>query len=153
MNTLRIAGVALAIVASVVLVSGTLGVSSTTADRGVSVSVGEDQSALLGYDATDNSNVAANDTIDILTVSNHFGQPISVTDIELTSGQNISLNPKALPANIGPGENASVMASIDQCTSPTEEVSVTVTVSGDGVKVELSETAARSFEVSCAAEN
>jgi hypothetical protein len=157
MNTLRIAGIALAIVASVVLVAGTLGVSSTTADRAVSVSVADDQNAFVGYDATDNDNVTTGDHIEILDIANRFEQPINVTDVNLDSGPNVSLSPNQLPEDIGPGDEAPVTASVEECTAPaTEDISVTITVAGDGVRVELSsgsETVARSVEVSCAEEN
>ena len=51
MRTLRAASIVLAFVAATALVLGTAGFSAMSADRGLGVSIGDDESAFLGYDA------------------------------------------------------------------------------------------------------
>lgn len=157
MNTLRTAGLGLAIVASLLLVSGTLGFTSTTADRGVSVNVANDENAFVGYESEDKTDVNPNTSqISVISVENRFEQSINVTDVELSSdNEKISLSPESreeLPENIETGDTGEVEAAVDCTPSEEAEVSVTVTVSGDSIDVVLSdgsETVERSFTVSC----
>ncbi|WP_436903001.1 hypothetical protein [Halovenus halobia] len=116
------------------------------------MSVADDKNALVGYGAV-NPDATPKATIDIITVTNRFKQPINVTAIELNSGEGVSLTPTDLPEDITPGTTGTVSASVEQCTpSTTPEVSVTITVAGHGISVTLSdggETVERSFSVNC----
>lgn len=157
MNTLRTAGLGLAIVASLLLVSGTLGFTSTTADRDVSVAVVEDDKAFVGYEVEKDHrrlNASEDDEVELVEIENRLGQEVNVTDVVLDSHGGVEFGEVEKP-QIDPGHEAELTADLEQCTSDSEtEVSVTVTVEGDSVEATLfgdsdSETVGRSFTVTC----
>ncbi len=157
MNTVRLLSIGLAVAAGLLLVSGSLGFSSTTADRAISVDVADDESAFIGYNTTDKSEIESGETIEIVDISNRFAQEVEVTDVGIVTDDNdIQFGPPEYPT-ISSGEAGRVRADVTSCRPAAEaEVTATVTVTGDTVSATVegdSETIERSFTVTCAAGN
>lgn len=158
MNTLRLLSLGLAITAALLLVSGSLGFTSTTADRGVSVDVTDDEDAFVGYDTGDESGAQSGTTLTLVDVTNRFDQNVAVSDIEITleSEDSVEFGEVDTPETIAPGESKPVTAELTQCTPDEQtDVAATVTVEGESVEATLfgdsdSETIERSFEIRCA---
>ncbi|QSG06150.1 hypothetical protein [Halapricum desulfuricans] len=112
---------------AVLLVLGTGGFSAMSADRGVSVSVADDEEAYLGYDDT-----CENGTLKV-TITNQFDDRL--TDVSIT----VDGEQKDLP------EDAEIEAAKQWTAtfnvSGTNSRDVTVEASGPGVSVELDRTA------------
>lgn len=159
MNTIRILSLGLAITAALFLVSGTLGFTSTTADRGVSVTVADDEDAFVGYNPTDVRGAREDNEIEIFTIQNRFNQNISVIDVRLHDRQSdVALAVGDLPTDIRPGDPAEVRATLTECQLPpnkTASIETTVEIRGESVEATLfgeseSTTVERSFSISCA---
>jgi hypothetical protein len=157
MNALRTASVGLAIVAGLLVLSGSLAFSSATAERSVSVDVVNDNQAFIGYESNDiqNLNASKTDEVTAVEIENRFSQDVRVTDLTLAStSDSVQLSNPDQP-DIQSGHSESIRATVERCEpGASATVSVTVTVSGDGIKAQLSDGGeTRSFEVSCADEN
>lgn len=79
---------------------GSSGASSVTADRGVALSVAEDQQAVVGFEHTHRQTGYQTGTVDV-TVTNQFSAHIELTTVEITVdnttvdvAENNSLNPR-----------------------------------------------------------
>jgi len=152
MRKLRVASVALLVVASTGLVFGSMGFSSVAADRGVSVAVVDDDNALVGYD-TANQTVTGDEGVELVTVTNKLSSSASVTDVSVAPPNDeseVEVRDIQTPGSIPTGESRTVDAAVDCESGAAETLTVSVTVEADGVTAEISgDTATRSFEVAC----
>ncbi|WP_324661869.1 hypothetical protein [Haloarcula sediminis] len=149
MNVVRALAVA-GIVASLVLVAPQTGAfTSATADRSVSASVTDDESAYLGIQQSPVS-VAGNRSQEavLLTVTNRLPRPLDLS-VHITE-HNPNSGPTVARANgsarLGAGGESTVTAAVT-CGNSTgsETATVTLDASGDGVSM----TANRSVAVDC----
>jgi hypothetical protein len=154
MNVLRTTSLVLALVAAMLLVSGTLGFSSVTADRGTHVNVADDDSAYVGYDTSAIGDVESGDTVDLVDVTNRFteGTDLQVTnaDIEVTSGD-IEISEANLPDTIPVGESRTITGEVSECSpGASATVQVTINVEGTDVQAEVfGDVEYREFEIDC----
>lgn len=151
MRKLRAASVALLVVASTGLLFGSMGFSSVAADRGVSVAVADDDSALVGYDSEDLT-VTDGERVDLVTVENRLASGASVANVSAASSNpEIRVSDFETPT-LGTGDVGAVRAAVDCEPGAETTLTVSVTVEADGVTAAISgDTTTRSFEVSCAA--
>lgn len=156
MNLLRSASVTLAVIAAAVLMFGTVGFGSTTADRGMSVAVVDDDNAYVGYETSD-IEANASDEVSLVEITNRFGSDTAVDvvnvtiDVDGVNASGIVIEPAHLPDSIGPGESGTVTGTVEQCSlGETGTVQVTVEVEGGDVKAEiLGDPEQREFEINC----
>lgn len=152
MNVLRNLSLLLALTAAVMLVSGTLGFSSTAADRGATVEAAGDDDAYVGYDT---STVEAFDDMDVelVTVSNSLRTPLNITDATLESGDSVVDDNLDLPTDIGAGEEGAIEGTISCDTDTETTVTLTIEAETTAVWAELDgDTTKRQFTVECAVE-
>lgn len=150
MSKLKVASVALLVVASTGLLFGSMGFSSVAADRGVSVAVADDDSALVGYD-TDDQTVTGDERLTLVTVTNRLSSSASVTNVTATTADDAVRVSDVSKPTIGTGEKGLVDAAVHCEQGATTTVTVSVTVEADGVTAAISgDTTTRSFTVSCA---
>jgi uncharacterized membrane protein len=140
------------VVLAISLLVGTGGFSSAAADRGVDVTVVDDDSAFLGI--TLESPVLDNgrhDETQLASVQNRFGVPL--TDLEVTVDGDDPQSPKLLPQStpdvdvpdsIAPGESGTIEADI-QCSNaggdgPTEDWQLHISATSDVATVDLTRT-------------
>lgn len=149
MSKLRVASVVVLVVASTGLMFGSMGFSSVAADRGVSVAVADDDSALVGYD-TGTVQVTGNERVDLVTVTNRLSSEASVTNVTVTTGaDDVTVSSVSKPT-LDPGESEAVAADIHCPGNRDVPVTVSVTVEGEGVTAAISgDTTTRSFELDC----
>ena len=154
--------------------------SSAEMERGVTVSVVEDDSAFVGYDnASDpkgHKHVTDDGPIDLVTVENRFANEVnlSVSKFSVTpeSGDYPDIDPDSLklsgkdespddePVDLGPGESVDLGPSESGtirgtvvCNGNSERaaVAVTIRVEGGGVSAEVfGDTETRQFDIICA---
>lgn len=163
MNKLRILSVGLAITAAFVLVSGSLGFTSTAVDRGVSVAVADDSQAFVGYESNKDLgglNATEDHEVELVQIENRLGQDVHVTEVILESGDDHVVDFEDIKKpQISTGHEEWITAELQQCTpGDGTEVFVTVTVKGDSVEATLfgdsdRETVERSFTVTCEEES
>ena len=136
--------------------------SSAQAERGVSVSVVDDDHALVGYDSpsdeTEGKSVTDGERVDLVTVENRFadGVEISIEDVTLDVDPDDGEFPKVTEVKyddgtFGSGENETIEGTIE-CAGSGERATVelTVRVAGEGVSAELfGDTETRRFEIVC----
>lgn len=120
MNYQRAVSVLLAVTAASMLVTGSFGFTSVSADRGVSVAVVEDENAYVGVSVceTDNGNGNGANPVKV-TVTNQFAEPFTVVSI---SGDERSKHPNRKKGKIAPGDSETFNVFGDK--------EVTVTVDG-----------------------
>jgi hypothetical protein len=157
MNTLRILGLSLAVVAGMLLISGALGFSSTTADRNVSVAVVEDDEAFVGYDEVPHAqsdfiiSVVGEPEHSLVEIENRFASPIEITDVESES-DNVEVELTDKPTSVEAGSSLSITGRLT-CSDTfiaIEQVGITVKVEAPSVEAELGgETSSREFTVLC----
>jgi len=151
MSKLRVASVALLVVASTGLLFGSMGFSSVAADRGVSVAVADDDSALVGYDS-ETVRVTGNERVDLVEVTNRLPSEASVTNVTVaTSGDddNVAISNVSKPT-LDPGEAAAVAADVHCPGNRDVPITVSVTVDAEGVTADISgDTTTRSFTLDC----
>lgn len=149
MNTIRLLAV-VGVVASLVLVAPQTGAfTSAAADRSISITVVDDESAYLGIQQSPVS-VGGNENrnVVLLTVTNRFSEPLEL-NVHITE-QNPDSRPSVARAN-GPARLAagaeSPVAAVVTCANSTgsDTATVTLSASGDGVSV----TANRTVAVDC----
>jgi|AntRauMinimDraft_4_1070384.scaffolds.fasta_scaffold00774_2 hypothetical protein len=149
MNKLRVASVALLVVASTGLMFGSMGFSSVAADRGVSVAVADDDSALVGYDSG-TVTVTGNERVDLVTVTNRLSSEAAVANVTVsTSDDDVEVTNVSKPS-LDPGEVKAIAADVHCPGNRDVTVTVSVTVEGEGVTAAISgDTTTRSFELAC----
>ncbi|MFB6082661.1 MAG: hypothetical protein ABEJ94_00260 [Halorientalis sp.] len=149
MGRLKLASVVFAF-AAVSLAVGTGAFSSVSADRGVEVAVVEDEEALLGIEGGPHAFPNGNEDRELLTVTNRFAQPVTVT-VEITdSGDGgvptLKESDDEKEVVLDAGEDDSIEWKI-QCSSQggkadpqTETWTIDVSATGETVSVETTET-------------
>ncbi|MFC6753377.1 hypothetical protein [Halorubrum tibetense] len=136
--------------------------SSAQAERGVSVSVVDDDHALVGYDSpsdeADGKAVTDGERVDLVTVENRFadGAELSIEDVTLEVIPDDGEYPKVTEVTyddgtFGSGDSETIEGTIE-CAGSGERATVelTVRVAGEGVSAELfGDTETRRFEIVC----
>ncbi|WP_336326223.1 hypothetical protein [Halovenus sp. HT40] len=157
MNTLRLLSLGLAITAALLLVSGSLGFTSTTADRGVSVGVADDENAYVGYDEVPHApfdfviSVEGHPEHSLVEIENRLDSPLEVTGVESES-DTIGVDLTGRPTNVGAGSNADITGRLtcNDAFIAKERVGITVEVEATSVEAEIDgETTSREFTVLC----
>jgi hypothetical protein len=159
--TLRRLSIVLLLASAIVLVVGSAGFSTITADRGVNVNVVSDDHAYVGYDTepitlrTD-VNGSAVAQRELVTVTNRFGgyeNKLEVVDVEYdVTGHAVSITDGSIvtPEPIDPGERGSIDGEVRCHGTEPATVSVTISVEATDVSAELAgDTETREFEVNC----
>lgn len=133
----RHVSLALALAALVAFSVGTGGVSSTTAERGVSIAIVDDERAYLGIEAVD-TNATSGEEITLFRLTNRFDHELSELDgAVMNDDMSIEM---AMPATLAPGASGPVNATFECTENTTEETIVQIEVAGDGVSVVTNET-------------
>jgi len=134
--------------------------SSAQVERGVSVSVVDDDHALVGYDSpsddVDGKQVAHGEQVGLVTVENRFAGDveISIEDVTLDVTPDNGEYPNVTEVTyddgtFGPGHSETIKGAIE-CTDNGERATVelTVRVTGEGVSAELfGDTETRRFDI------
>jgi hypothetical protein len=149
MNVLRNLSLLLALAAAAMLVSGTLGFTSTAADRGATVEAAGDDSAYVGYD-TGTVEAFDGDYVELVTVTNSLQTPLNITDVTLESGDSVVNDNLDLPTDIGTGEAGAIEGTVS-CEDDTEAtVTMTIEAESTAVWAEIDgDTTKRQFTVEC----
>mgnify|MGYP005860612499 CR=1 FL=1 len=147
MSTLKTISIVLAFTAAIGMVLGTAGFSAIDADRGIEVSVVDDEEAYLAPNQTADS--VMNDTqTDVIEYENRFGIELDEFDVEdvwVVSESNVTVKDFSGPESIGAGETEPVSVTLQCSTEESVTLAFDVTASGDGIS--LSTTHER--EVTC----
>lgn len=147
MGRIRTLSIVLALLAATGLLVGSMGVTSVHADRGVSVAVVDDDSAYVGYESSDMT-VADGDRVDLVTVTNRFFGPVSVTDVAVAA-DGVAFENLSAPS-LDSGEQAVIAGTVDCEGATTATVEITVTVEGQNVMATIyGDTITREFDVTC----
>ena len=152
MNGRKALSLALAGIAVMSLAFGTGAFTSVSAERGVSVSVVDDDRAYVGYNSNDVMVTDHEDT-DLVTVTNRFASDIEIEDVSVGSSDSIEESALAVDDGpITPGESASITWDEPDCSVLTQStVTMTVEVAGAGVWAKIyGDTTTREFDVTCA---
>ncbi|SFP28372.1 MULTISPECIES: hypothetical protein [Halolamina] len=124
MNYRRAVSVLLAVTAATMLVTGSFGFTSVSADRGVSVAVVESENAYVGVSVCEKDNGTGNGSDPVkVTVTNRFSEPFTVDEISWSDSAHQSkdrLNPKK--GTLAPGESRTFNKTFGE-----QEVTVEVT--------------------------
>lgn len=141
MRTIRQFGLAIGVLAAVLLATGTGGFSAMEADRGVTVAVVDDEHAYLGVTTHDHRLEPGMHDVTLLTLTNRFGRDLDVT-VTVTDDDR---GPPLLIQSYDRSENLPAYTSRDVtadivCSGQggSETVTVAVVASSPGVEVQLS---------------
>ena len=151
MNGRKFLSLLIASVAVLSLAFGSGAFTSVSAERGVSVSVVDDENAFVGY-ATSDRTVSDGDRVTLVTVTNRMPGELTVTNVDISAGS-MSFSNVNQPT-MGVGETGAIAGDVSCSAGSSEPVHVTVTVSGTGVWAKIfsdSDTKEREFEVTCEA--
>jgi len=149
MNAVRLLAV-VGVAASLVLVAPQTGAfTSATVDRSVSVAVVDDENAYLGIQQSPVSVTGSQSSeVVLLTLTNRFQKPLDITVrvTARTTDRRPTVARASGPATLDAGAEASVTA-VATCanSTATEQSTVSISASGDGVLV----TADRTVTVDC----
>jgi hypothetical protein len=149
----RIAVVLFAL-AVLLTVSGTGAYSATSADRGLTVDVVDDDEAYVGYEpgeiyAVNTTNHTTTETL--VTVTNRFSSPVELTDVDVDAHPALMIRVIEDSATIESGDSVDLPAGIE-CDEEiiSSDVEVSVSVDGDDVPATLDgEPETRTVSVSC----
>ena len=141
LSTLKTVSIVLAFTAAIGLTLGTVGFSAVDADRGVSVSVVDDESAYLGVETVDP--VVENESSTVAVYENGFDTDLdefSVYAVPTDPGVDVAV--ADAPESLDAGESApvDVVVESEDVDLDSVELQLSVTASGDGVSVETSRT-------------
>lgn len=128
------------------------GFNTAEADRGLTVTVVDDENAYLGYETSDVVADGLNDTATVTLIELTNRLPHGLTAVETTVEEgDAALSVDATDiGSIEPGETVAITGEVDCSAETTSEVTVSVTASGDAVEVFLDgDTADRRFEIDC----
>ena len=132
---------------------GTGAFSSAEMQRGVNVSVVDDDRAFVGYESEDRElpDDLENDQVTLVTVKNQFAQEVTVVNATIDEGSEY-LYEITLPNNgdtkLDPGDSFSITTEPDLSPGEEVEVAVTVAVEGTGVRAEVfGDTETRRFTI------
>lgn len=142
---------ALALLTSVV---ATGAFSTTTADRGISVDVVDDDEAYVGYEpgeiyAVNTTNQTTTETL--ITVTNRFSSSVELADIDVDAHPALEIVVLDESGRIGAGESMDINAGI-RCNEEimSSDVAVSVSVDGEDVAAALDgDTETRMVAVYC----
>ena len=141
----------LAVIAAVV---GTQAPTAVDAERGVSVTVVDDDEAYVGYEArsvTVTNTTTQTATATLVTVENRFPSSVEVTDVSVDTSSALHIDVLDDTGSITPGESASIRAEIRCDRTVDDSVPVSVTLEGEGVQATLDgATDTRRVSVDCA---
>ena len=142
---LRTLSILLAFTAAVGLVFGTAGFTAIDGDRGVAVSVADDENAYVGFNTTTSTENATNDTIAVVEAEyqNQFSQEIEL-DVTVETDDVIK---DSTFENVSTGGTVHIRAE-EHCSggSVTFTFTATATATGDGSEIDLED---RTRTVSC----
>jgi hypothetical protein len=149
MNTLRLLSLVLAATALILLVSGTLGFDTTTADRELEVETVPDDEAYVGYEQApkdiffgkfdDTIITYSGKRVPLVEVTNRFTSSFDVTNVAADT-ERISIQHADEPTGVGPGESATIEGETrcdDAFLVTKEYVGVSVTVEATDTRAEL----------------
>jgi hypothetical protein len=137
----------LAAVAATMLVTGSFGFTSVSAERGVAVSITDDDRAYIDY-RTVGGTVEEGGSVPLIEIGNLFGTPVELTNVSIDGGSFV-VETDAEGETIDSGKYRMITGTVVDCEpGTTKQVEVTVELNGDGVSVQISgET--RGFDVRC----
>ena len=131
--SLRVLGIGLLTCALLFAAAGSTGLSLAQAERGVSISVVDQDSAYVGYDSPEAIHVTSGNESAIVIVTNRLHSPVDVTNVEVDSSADLTITDVTEPQSIDPGESGEIEARIDCEEDREAEVYVTITVEANGV--------------------
>lgn len=147
MGRIRTLSIALALLAATGLLVSSMGMMSVAADRGVSVAVVDDDAAYVGYQTADLT-VTDGERVDLVTVTNRFYGPVSVTNVSVDA-EGVSFESLSTPS-LGVGEEGVIGGTVVCDGTTTTSVEITVTVEGENVMATIyGDTITREFDVTC----
>lgn len=136
------------------LLLGSGAFSSARADRNVNVGVAEDDGAFVGYSSQDRTvpmDLTDDDRVLLVTVTNQFAEPVSVTTAKIVEGAEYVSLIEQDSDDVSPGNSVDICGEIDLESLPLGEaidVSVTVEIEGTGVSADiLGDTTTRQFSI------
>ena len=141
LSTLKTISIVLAFTAAVGMVLGTAGFSAIDADRGIEVSVVDDDSAYLGVETVDP--IVENESSTVAVYENGFGTDLDEFSVHAVSTDpNVDATVADAPESLDPGESArvDVVVESEDVDLDSVKLQLSVTASGDGVSVETSRT-------------
>lgn len=144
------------LVTSAGLGMGSSGFSSVSADRAVTVDVVSDEDAYMSLKYS-NETVDANETINFVTVSNHFAEDVSVTiqfTVDTTDELTVSSSSDITEENVDTGKNIEGTVTLDcDSDSPSQNATINFGVmadsNGDGVSAETTAERTVEYHVIC----
>ena len=150
-SALRALSLVLAFAAALGLVFGTAGFTAMEADRGLAVTVTNDDSAYLGYETlTDDAESGA--STEVVEFHNRFSGKLDefAVDVSIANHESTgaSIDATDTPAPLGGGDAASVSVTLT-CTGGNEEVDLTFDVDGQGSGVSVSLERTHTVTVTC----
>jgi len=140
---LKVASIVLAVLAAMILLTGTFGFTSVTADRGLQVSVADNDHAKVGIEKL-GGEASAGDEIKLLNITNKWTDGMTISDVSVEPLDGVEVTDEEL--SVGDGARISAQCSLDAGT--TEEIDVTFTASVDGAQTTIT----RTVEVTCTKE-
>ena len=127
-------GIAITLVAAALLVTSSAGVSTVALERSVEIEVVGDDSAMVGFET--NESVGNESPTDALDVTNRAGTTLDIdADADAGSGSDSAVDVDA-PEDVGPGETVTISVT-GECEG---DVELEVTLVGDGIRIERTET-------------
>ena len=142
MSRLRTLSLVLAFTAAVGLVMGTAGFAAIDGDRGVEVTVTDDESAYFGINETDE--VPVNEPATPVVFWNQFDVPLTSLDVDPTAEGNATVELVDAPDGIDVGGSAPVTVVVHCNGEETVDLAFEVTATGDSVSVDT--TVERTFD-------
>ena len=141
LSTLKTVSIVLAFTAAVGMVLGTAGFSAIDADRGIEVSVVDDESAYLGVETVDP--VVENESSTVAVYENGFDAELDEFSVQvIPTDPSVDATVTDAPESLDAGESAPVDVVVESEDADLDSVGLQleVTASGDGVSVETSRT-------------
>lgn len=150
MNRLKTLGLLLLFFSITGLIVESGGFTAVSGDRRVSIDVENEESAYVGYQSSDLTDVENGTGIVLVTITNQLPDDIDVTDVTIEAG-GFTISDLTTPTGISPGHTGTVRGTVECTPGETQEIELSVTVSGSDVTVRLAgDTATRKFRITCA---
>jgi len=140
-STLKTLSIVLAFTAAIGMVLGSAGFSATDADRGVEVSVVDDEEAYLGVETV--GPVVANESSTAVVYENGFDAELTDLSVNVVSTDpGVDVVVADAPERLDAGESApvDVVVESESVGLDSVEIQLAVTASGEGVSIETSRT-------------
>lgn len=153
-SVLRALSILLAFTAAVGLVFGTAGFSAMDADRGLAVTVTDDERAYLGYEpvADENEAITENTSTVLVEYRNRFGVRLDSFSVDVSSedaGAGPTVEAFGAPDHLDRGSAAPVSVTLECSTEQTVALEFEATGSGPGASISLD----RTLNVTCVPES